>query len=624
MPLTFNDEIDSVQNVGGTALSVTSTQATPVWITGTLAGLSGVVTVTSALANPLWITSSAATIVTVSQSNTPAGTQVVTASTTNPVFVSFTGSLPIDLISTAATGGNTPVQTMYVGGNNAGVFRGISLDANGNVVVSQTNTPAGTQAVALTGALPGTSAVSLTGVTVNGAVIVSGNITAGDNLANPTNTSPSLNYLHGWNSAAAWDRVKAGGNSADNLPTYTSGILLATSYLVALDDTGGGGTTWQRLRAGPTADGQPNLAGGALSVRAIAYGWNGASFDKIRGNATTGLQVSQSNTPAGTQIVSSTIANPVWVTSTVPITAVFTASIPVTVTGVTVNYTSSVPVSVTGVTVNQTGTWTVSQSNTPAGTQAVALTGAIPGTSAVSLTGVSVNGLVGVTGVHATGAVVTANPVMIGGVDASGFAQTLGITTPGSTSPNRGVIVGGNDGGGGFRILPTIANNAAYGGQIFVGVGGLDNATTGKIIQVIATGNTAGDRTLIVGGVDGGSVARTFYVSTIGATVVTSTVASPVWTNLSASVTGNVTTVPVSMTGVALLAANANREGATIYNQSNNVLYLSLRPTASINSWTIIMDVSGYYETPFKYAGDIWGVCGVSGTTGQWYVTEIT
>jgi hypothetical protein len=92
----------------------------------------------------------------------------------------------------------------------------------------------------------------------------------------------------------------------------------------------------------------------------------------------------------------------------------------------------------------------------------------------------------------------------------------------------------------------------------------------------------------------------------------------------SGSVTGNVTTVLVSMTGVQLLAANNVRKGSTIYNQSSNAMYVALRPTASTVSFTLIVAVSGYYEAPFAYNGAVYGVCGVSGTTGLWYVTELS
>jgi hypothetical protein len=84
------------------------------------------------------------------------GAVLVTSSVSAPVFVAFTGSLPVDLISTAATGGATPVQTMYIGGNNAGTFRGISVDAGGNLSVSQSNDQRITQAGALAAQVSGT------------------------------------------------------------------------------------------------------------------------------------------------------------------------------------------------------------------------------------------------------------------------------------------------------------------------------------------------------------------------------------------------------------------------------------------------------------------------------------
>jgi hypothetical protein len=83
----------------------------------------------------------------------------------------------------------------------------------------------------------------------------------------------------------------------------------------------------------------------------------------------------------------------------------------------------------------------------------------------------------------------------------------------------------------------------------------------------------------------------------------------------------NVTTVPVSGATVTLLAANANRKGASIYNASTGTLYVKLGTGASAVSRTIPMASGGYYEVPFGYTEVITGAWS-DGSTGQADVTE--
>lgn len=88
--------------------------------------------------------------------------------------------------------------------------------------------------------------------------------------------------------------------------------------------------------------------------------------------------------------------------------------------------------------------------------------------------------------------------------------------------------------------------------------------------------------------------------------------------------TGTVTSVPSSTTSGTILAANAARLGAVIYNTDANSLYLLLASgTASATnlSWTIA--ANSQYEVPFGYTGIIVGVWAGDGT-GAAKVTEFT
>lgn len=92
--------------------------------------------------------------------------------------------------------------------------------------------------------------------------------------------------------------------------------------------------------------------------------------------------------------------------------------------------------------------------------------------------------------------------------------------------------------------------------------------------------------------------------------------------------TGTKTSVNSGTTSVTILAANANRKGASISNTDANTLYLDLSGgTASATSFTAAMGggstLPTYYEVPYGYTGAITGVWAVDGT-GAALVTEFT
>ncbi len=82
------------------------------------------------------------------------------------------------------------------------------------------------------------------------------------------------------------------------------------------------------------------------------------------------------------------------------------------------------------------------------------------------------------------------------------------------------------------------------------------------------------------------------------------------------------TTVPGSTSSQVILAANAARKGATVYNASTATLYLDLEPTASTSTYSALLVPGGYYEVPFGYTGVIAGVW--SAANGNALVRELT
>lgn len=90
-------------------------------------------------------------------------------------------------------------------------------------------------------------------------------------------------------------------------------------------------------------------------------------------------------------------------------------------------------------------------------------------------------------------------------------------------------------------------------------------------------------------------------------------------------VSSGATTVSVAATTTpfTILAANANRKGATFYNTSATAkLYVTLGSNVSLTLFTIIVDPNGYYEVPFNYVGLVSAV--FDSATGGANVTELT
>lgn len=88
--------------------------------------------------------------------------------------------------------------------------------------------------------------------------------------------------------------------------------------------------------------------------------------------------------------------------------------------------------------------------------------------------------------------------------------------------------------------------------------------------------------------------------------------------------TSSVTSVAASASNVTLLASNASRRAATVFNDSASAnLYLKLGATASTTSFTTIIGPNGYYEVPTPaYTGIIDGIWDAA--VGNARITEVT
>lgn len=90
----------------------------------------------------------------------------------------------------------------------------------------------------------------------------------------------------------------------------------------------------------------------------------------------------------------------------------------------------------------------------------------------------------------------------------------------------------------------------------------------------------------------------------------------------STSGTSTPTTVASSATNATILAANSNRKGATIWNDSTATLFIEFGTTATTSAFTAKLYAGGYYEVPFHYTGVISGIW--SAANGNALVRELT
>lgn len=125
-----------------------------------------------------------------------------------------------------------------------------------------------------------------------------------------------------------------------------------------------------------------------------------------------------------------------------------------------------------------------------------------------------------------------------------------------------------------------------------------------------ATGSATPANAFSVGGTDGTSL-RAISVSSTGAQYV-----------LQRADTSTLSNVASSATSVVILATNTARKGATVYNDSTQILYLKFGTTASTTSFTVPLAAAAFFEVPSGYTGEMDGIW--ASANGNARVTEIT
>ena len=89
------------------------------------------------------------------------------------------------------------------------------------------------------------------------------------------------------------------------------------------------------------------------------------------------------------------------------------------------------------------------------------------------------------------------------------------------------------------------------------------------------------------------------------------------------STTGTITSPAAATSSFTVLAANASRVLASVYNATNKTLYLAMAATASTSAYTVQVAVGAYFELSLTYTGIITGIS-PAGVSGNVQVTEYT
>jgi len=208
-------------------------------------------------------------------------------------------------------------------------------------------------------------------------------------------------------------------------------------------------------------------------------------------------------------------------------------------------------------------------------------------------------------GAVADGAAVAGDPVLSAGsdgtntrtlaTDTSGRQRAVGAGAAGAAVQGDPVRVGVSDG--------TNTQNALG-----------DTAGRQRVVGAASAGTAETGDPVLVGGTDGTNV-RTLKTDATGKleTVQTQQTAG----------TGTISSVAAATSNTLLLAANANRLGATIFNDGPRRLRIALGEAASSSNFSVVVPPRGYYEVPGNFTGIINGIWNATGG-GAARVTELT
>jgi len=404
----------------------------------------------------------------------------------------------------------------------------------------------------------------------------------------------------------------------------TSSVYVTGSVLVSQSNIPAGSYpstqagAWSNLVSGTIGATQSGAFTVQVSGAAASGAVGGVNPIVVAGVDSGNIVRNLSVTSGGVQFVTSTLGLPVWVTGTV--TTAGGGGGAVTQGGAWATLVSGT------VGVSQSAGWTVQVSSTTAAPVYVATTGNLlvnTGTfptvtvNAHAVTqggawGSAISGVLGAVAVTVTSTVAAPAYVAFTGTLPTGTFPVVTVTFTGAL-PGTTTVSQSN--------TQLVSQFSAWATLVSGTVGASQSAGWASLVSGTVGASQSAGWTVQVSSTTGAPV----YVATTGALFVSqsNTPAGTQVVIITSSVTPTVTTVPLSLTGVALKAANTSRRGLAIYNQTTQVLYVAMGTTASLTAFTLIMDISGYYEAPYGYNGAYWGLHPAAGT-GLVYVTEVT
>jgi hypothetical protein len=142
--------------------------------------------------------------------------------------------------------------------------------------------------------------------------------------------------------------------------------------------------------------------------------------------------------------------------------------------------------------------------------------------------------------------------------------------------------------------------------------GAATDAGLGAIVTAIGASNTLLSSLVTGQGTGNASLAA---IAASNATIAANTTPA-------APATATVSSVAAAIASTLLLAANAVRKGAMVYNDSAAEMYLKMGTGASATSFSVDMLPGSYYEVPYGYTGVLHGIWALA--TGSARVTELT
>lgn len=200
----------------------------------------------------------------------------------------------------------------------------------------------------------------------------------------------------------------------------------------------------------------------------------------------------------------------------------------------------------------------------------------------------------------------------------AGTGTNIDTRTEGTNSNHRQVIVVGDpstnagvapvDGTAGLKVDLGSDNDVTVTGTVTANLSATDNAVLDAIQTAVE----------IIDNVVSGSEAQVDIVAAL-----------PAGTNEIGSVrsqtadTGTASQIADNAADTTILAANADRRGAAVYNSSSATLYLLCASgTASSTNFTVAIVPNGYFEVPAGYTGILKGIWASDPGDGLAHVTE--